>query len=144
MKLRGIHLIAATTIAASLAFAAFTLDTFRTLPTSIAGTTTNLCTNVTFSVDGLDTISMQFGCVLSNTGNSTFTLAFTRGQSSNTMDTGTFSTWTFSTAGWAKGVTNYASTNLFSVRDFRTLGVYSIANGNTSTAATVSLGCGSK
>lgn len=130
--------------AAGLALAAFTLNTFP-LQTSVTGTTTNLCTNVTADVTQLDTISLQFSATTatSNTGNSTVSIAFKRGLGTNMVDTGTFTTWTFSTAGWGWQATNSVSTNLFGVRDFRTLVVYSIANGNTSTLSNVTLTYGS-
>lgn len=130
--------------AAGLALAAFTLDSFRTLQTSVTATTTNLCTNVTINVETLDTIGLQFRGSLAGAGNGNIVIVFTRGLDSNTLDNAACSTWTIDASAWAKSVTNYASTNLFSVRDFRTLAVYSIGNANTSTLSAVQLQYGSK
>jgi hypothetical protein len=130
--------------AAGATLAAFTLDSFRTLQTSVSATTTNLCTNVVVNVSEFDTVALQFRGSLAGAGDSSVAIVFQRGLSTNVMDTGTFATWVIDTSSWTKGSTNLVSTNLFSVRDFRGLGVYSIANGNTSTISAVSLSYGAK
>ena len=102
MKARAAILLFVT--AAGVTLAAFTLDTFRTLQTSVAASTTNLCTNVTVDVTSLNTISLQFcGRVLTNAGDGTVAITFQRGYATNALDKATFATWTFSTSGWTAG-----------------------------------------
>ena len=122
----------------------FTLDTFRNLQTTVAASTTNLCTNVNIAVSDLDTVSLQFAGSLAKVGEGSVALTFQRGYATNALDKATFMTWTISMVGWASNTVNYASTNLVSVRDFQSIAVYSIANGNTSALSSVSLTYGSK
>jgi hypothetical protein len=144
MKFRAAYILVGTVIAAGITLAAFTLESFPSLSTSVAGLTTNLCTNVTARVDEMDTLSMQFRGALAGTGAAGIQLRFRRGYETNAFDTTNAFTWTISTIDWVSGSTNLVSTNLVSVRDFRFLQVFSVGNGNTGDLSLVQLSYGSK
>jgi len=143
MNNRGIYPFAAIVLAAGLVSAAFPIDTFRKLQTTVAASTTNICTNVNIVVSELDTVGLQFAGSLAKVGEGNVVFTFQRGYT-NALDKATFMTWTISTVGWASNNVFFASTNLVSVRDFQSIAVYSIANGNTSALSSVSLTYGSK